>query len=59
MPFDVWHDRATFHFLTEPADQDTYLEVLKRTLVPGGRCHHRPLWPGRANELQWIARYLL
>ena len=34
MPFDGWHDRAAFHFLT--ADQDTYLEVWKRTLVPGG-----------------------
>jgi trans-aconitate methyltransferase len=34
--FDVWHDRAAFHFLTERADQDTYLQVMDRALVPGG-----------------------
>jgi len=34
--FDVWHDRAAFHFLTERADQDTYLKVMDRALVPGG-----------------------
>ena len=34
--FDVWHDRAAFHFLTETADQDTYLQVMDRALLPGG-----------------------
>lgn len=34
--FDVWHDRAAFHFLTERADQDTYLKVMDRALPPGG-----------------------
>lgn len=34
--FDVWHDRATFHFLTEAADQDTYLKVMDRALLAGG-----------------------
>jgi ubiquinone/menaquinone biosynthesis C-methylase UbiE len=24
-PFDLWHDRATFHFMTSPADIDSYL----------------------------------
>lgn len=27
--YDVWHDRAVFHFLTEPAQQDAYLAALK------------------------------
>ena len=27
-PFDVWHDRAVLHFLTEPADGSAYLDVL-------------------------------
>jgi trans-aconitate methyltransferase len=27
---DVWHDRAAFHFLTEGAEQDTYLKVMDR-----------------------------
>lgn len=34
--FDVWHDRAAFHFLTERADQDTYLKVMDRALAAGG-----------------------
>ncbi|MGO9007375.1 MAG: class I SAM-dependent methyltransferase [Beijerinckiaceae bacterium] len=34
--FDVWHDRAVFHFLTEPADQAAYVECLKEGLKPGG-----------------------
>jgi SAM-dependent methyltransferase len=33
---DVWHDRAAFHFLTDAADQQTYLRVMDRALVPGG-----------------------
>ena len=34
--YDYWHDRAAFHFLTEPADQAAYVAVLKRALQPGG-----------------------
>jgi ubiquinone/menaquinone biosynthesis C-methylase UbiE len=34
--FDVWHDRAAFHFLTEASDQDAYLRVMERALVRGG-----------------------
>lgn len=33
---DVWHDRAVFHFLTEPADRAAYRRVLERTLPVGG-----------------------
>jgi SAM-dependent methyltransferase len=33
---DVWHDRAVFHFLTDPADRDRYRQVLDRALRPGG-----------------------
>jgi SAM-dependent methyltransferase len=35
--FDVWHDRAVFHFLTDSADRAAYVTLLKRT-VSGG--HH-------------------
>lgn len=35
-PFVVWHDRATFHFLTDPADRSRYVEVLKRSLEIDG-----------------------
>lgn len=34
--FDLWHDRAAFHFLTDPAGQETYLQVMDRALLPGG-----------------------
>jgi trans-aconitate methyltransferase len=34
--FDVWHDRAVFHFLTRPEDQKAYRRVLMTALVPGG-----------------------
>lgn len=27
--WDVWHDRALFHFLTETKDQDAYISVLR------------------------------
>lgn len=33
---DLWHDRAVFHFLTMPSDRQQYLQVLNKTLRPGG-----------------------
>ena len=35
-PFDLWHDRAVFHFLTSEADRHGYLAALDRGLVVGG-----------------------
>lgn len=35
--YDVWHDRAAFHFLTEPADRASYIERLRQALVPAGQ----------------------
>jgi SAM-dependent methyltransferase len=32
--FDVWHDRATFHFLTDPDDRARYRGVLAAATVP-------------------------
>ena len=34
--FDIWHDRAAFHFLVEAADRAAYIARLKQALVPGG-----------------------
>lgn len=34
--FDLWHDRAVFHFLTEAADRARYVEALRAALAPGG-----------------------
>lgn len=35
-PFDLWHDRAVFHFLTSEEEQQRYRDALLHTLVPGG-----------------------
>jgi SAM-dependent methyltransferase len=34
--WDLWHDRAVFHFLTHPADREAYRRVLDQALAPGG-----------------------
>ena len=34
--YDVWHDRAAFHFLTDTADRAAYVDRLRRVLRPGG-----------------------
>ena len=35
--YDIWHDRAAFHFLTEAADRDAYVERLTSAVVSGGQ----------------------
>ena len=34
--FDVWHDRAVFHFLTAEADRARYVAQARRAVRPGG-----------------------
>jgi SAM-dependent methyltransferase len=34
--YDLWHDRATFHFLTGQVDQSAYVDRLRRAVKPGG-----------------------
>jgi ubiquinone/menaquinone biosynthesis C-methylase UbiE len=34
--YDLWHDRATFHFLTQIDQVKKYLETAKAALKPGG-----------------------
>ena len=34
--FDVWHDRAVFHFLTAAEDRAAYAALLARTVPVGG-----------------------
>jgi ubiquinone/menaquinone biosynthesis C-methylase UbiE len=33
---DIWHDRATLHFLTDPTDAYAYVQVASRVVTPGG-----------------------
>ncbi len=34
--FDLWHDRAVFHFLTDSAARHRYIELVRRAVKPGG-----------------------
>ena len=34
--FDLWHDRAVFHFLTDPGARRRYVAALRRAVKPGG-----------------------
>ncbi|MEZ2146904.1 class I SAM-dependent methyltransferase [Bradyrhizobium sp. DN5] len=34
--YDLWHDRAAFHFLTDARDRAAYVERLRLALAPGG-----------------------
>lgn len=34
--YDLWHDRAVFHFLTEPLQQKRYVDQVLHALKPGG-----------------------
>jgi ubiquinone/menaquinone biosynthesis C-methylase UbiE len=34
--YDLWHDRAVFHFLTEARDRAAYVRQVARAVKPGG-----------------------
>jgi 2-polyprenyl-3-methyl-5-hydroxy-6-metoxy-1,4-benzoquinol methylase len=34
--YDIWHDRAVFHFLTDPADRAAYVQQVMKSVKPGG-----------------------
>ena len=63
--FDIWHDRAVLHFLTNYQDRMNYVEVLKRSLSPDGhviigtfaiggpeRCSNLPIVQYDADKIQ-------
>ena len=55
----VWHDRAVFHFLTDPADRATYRALLTRSIEPGGQvivATFAPDGPTMCSGLE-VARY--
>jgi len=62
--YDIWHDRAVFHFLTAPADRAAYVRTVLRAVKPGGhvivatfaedgplQCSGLPVMRYRADEL--------
>ncbi len=34
--YDIWHDRAVFHFLTAPEQRRAYVDTVLRAVKPGG-----------------------
>lgn len=62
--YDLWHDRAVFHFLTDPRQRQTYVKSVLRAVKPGGhvivatfaedgpsQCSGLPVMRYRADEL--------
>ena len=35
--FDIWHDRALFHFLVDSEDRKKYIDLMKASLNPNGQ----------------------
>jgi 2-polyprenyl-3-methyl-5-hydroxy-6-metoxy-1,4-benzoquinol methylase len=57
--YDVWHDRAVFHFLTNPADRAAYVRQVMHAVKPGGCvivATFGPEGPSRCSGLD-VARY--
>jgi 2-polyprenyl-3-methyl-5-hydroxy-6-metoxy-1,4-benzoquinol methylase len=65
--YDVWHDRAALHFLTDPKDRAAYAERVSSAVRPGGhviigtfapdgpeRCSGLPVFRHDANSLSDI-----
>jgi SAM-dependent methyltransferase len=34
--YDLWHDRAAFHFLTDESEIQSYVNTIKKCIKPGG-----------------------
>ena len=57
--FDVWHDRAVFHFLRDEEDRRRYVAAVRRSLKPGGHilvATFGPEGPSRCSGLD-VVRY--
>jgi SAM-dependent methyltransferase len=57
--WDVWHDRAVFHFLTEAADREAYCATLRKALAADGQvilATFGPQGPTRCSGLD-VRRY--
>lgn len=57
--YDLWHDRAVFHFLTDAADRRSYANLAARSLKAGGHAviaAFAPYGPARCSGLD-VMRY--
>jgi len=57
--YAIWHDRAVFHFLTDPRDRARYVAQVRRAVRPGGHvivASFAPEGPSRCSGLE-VVRY--
>ncbi len=57
--YDLWHDRAVFHFLIAPTERQDYLRAVRKAVAPGGHlilATFAPDGPRRCSGLP-VARY--
>ena len=57
--YDLWHDRAVFHFLREEADRRRYVAAARSAVKPGGHvilATFAPDGPERCSGLE-VVRY--
>jgi 2-polyprenyl-3-methyl-5-hydroxy-6-metoxy-1,4-benzoquinol methylase len=57
--YDVWHDRAVFHFLTQAADRQHYIDTVRHSVRKGGHvivATFAPDGPERCSGLE-VVRY--
>lgn len=57
--YEVWHDRAVFHFLAGPEDRARYVAQVRRAVRPGGHvivASFSPEGPARCSGLE-VVRY--
>jgi ubiquinone/menaquinone biosynthesis C-methylase UbiE len=57
--YDVWHDRAVFHFLTQSADRQHYIDIVQHAVRKGGHvivATFAPDGPERCSGLE-VVRY--
>lgn len=57
--YDVWHDRAVFHFLTQTADRQHYVDTVRHSVRKGGHvivATFAPDGPERCSGLE-VVRY--
>lgn len=54
--FDIWHDRAVFHFITIPHDHHAYVERVMRAVRPGGHVIITAVAKDSPEQVQWPPR---
>ncbi len=57
--YDCWHDRAVFHFVTEPKKVDQYIQIMANSVKPTGSLIIGTFgenWPEKCSGLQ-VLRY--